>query len=90
MMYVGSMCIQLKLYPEALGEMMMYFGSMYIQLTIRSMQQLKPDMDSIVDRVWFFNFCDSSQTGDYPQKDLAKFAYKPYVKVVEFKNPFIF
>jgi hypothetical protein len=58
MMYFGSMYIQLKLYPEALGEMMMYFGSMYIQLTIRSMQQLKPNVDSIVGRVWFFNLCD--------------------------------
>ncbi len=74
------------------GEMMMYFGSMYIQLTIRLMQQTTQawwhGLNSWQSLVFQFLWC--SQTGDHPQEDLAKFGYKPYLKVENFKNPFIF
>ncbi len=39
---------------------------------------------------WFFSILWCSQTGDYSQEDLAKFGYRPDVKVSIFINPFVF
>ncbi len=40
--------------------------------------------------LFFSSILRCSQTGNHPQEDLAKFGYRPDMKVEKIKNPFTF
>jgi hypothetical protein len=39
---------------------------------------------------FFLKICDVAKIGDHPQEDLAKYGYRPYMKVKEFNNALMF